>query len=82
VFLVGLSLFVAVIALPSADATTLSDLWRNFLLSLVYHVNLFLDVPDESGVKGVLYIDWLVVIARYVLIGVLVAALYRRLSHR
>jgi Pentapeptide repeats (8 copies) len=51
VFLFGLSFLLAVIAVPNADQTTLSDLWRNFLLSFVYNVNLFLDVPDKSGVR-------------------------------
>jgi hypothetical protein len=82
VFLVALSFILAIAGSPGADETTLSDFWDHLLVSLTYHVNLFLGIPDETGVKGMLFIDWLIVITRYLILGVLVAALYRRLSHR
>src|SRR5688572_12405205 len=43
---------------------------------------MLLGLPDTSGAKGLLIVDWLVIVVRYVLLGMLVAALYRRLAHR
>ncbi len=76
------SMLLTGVRLPSSDSTSISDAGNLFWKAFIYHINLFLDVKDESGLKGLLVIDWIVVIARYVAIGLVIAALYRRLSHR
>jgi len=82
VLLCALSLIVTVVGIPDIDSAQLGSLVAFFLKVLVHHINLFLGVSDNSGIKGILFIDWIIVVARFLIIGVIVAALYRRLSHR
>ena len=63
--------------LPSIAEATLLDALNYFSKTFVYHINLFLGLPDGTGFKGVLVMDWIVVITRFLTIGVIVAALYR-----
>lgn len=86
---IALALLIAVFSailtakgLPNFSEATLLDVLNYFSKTFVYHVNLFLGLPDGTGFKGVLVMDWIVVITRFLTIGVIVAALYRRLSHR
>ena len=77
-----LSAILAAYELPSIAEMKIYDAWNYFSMAFVYHVNLFLGLPNEPGIKGMLVIDWIVVVIRFLVIGVIVAALYRRLSHR
>jgi hypothetical protein len=60
----------------------ISDAINYFIMAFYYHVNLFLGLPYKSEIKGLMVMDWIVVITRFLAIGIIVAALYRRLSHR
>jgi len=83
ILLAALSLCLAAQTFTSIPNPTFTIAVDLFWIAFVYHSNLFLGLPvDQAGIKGLMWIDWLLVITRYVAIGVLVAALYRRLSHR
>ena len=81
-FLCLISVFMALTTLPSIQEATVTDALDLFLIYLSYNLNLFLDLPIDSGIRRVGWIEWIVVVARYLAIGVIVAALYRRLAHR
>lgn len=49
---------------------------------MVYYVSLFVDVPYKAQVPQIVLIDWIVVIFRYLSLGILVSGLFRWLSHR
>jgi hypothetical protein len=49
---------------------------------MTYYVSLFLDAPYKDSLPHILVIDWIVVIFRYVSLGILVSGLFRWLSHR
>ncbi len=82
VILVVLSAVLTASTLSSFNKTTLQDVWLHFEAAIVYHVDLFLGLPNSSGIKGVLFLDWTVGVMRFLIVGVIVAALYRQLSHR
>ncbi len=82
VLLLVLSAIAVAIRLPSADDVTLSEALSVFWAAFSYHVNLLLGLSDGSAINGIPIIDWIIVLTRLVAIGVIVAALYRRLSHR
>lgn len=49
---------------------------------MIYYVSLFLDAPYRDSLPHIIVIDWIVVIFRYVSLGILVSGLFRWLSHR
>lgn len=49
---------------------------------MLYYVSLFLDAPYRDSLPHIIVIDWIVVIFRYVSLGILVSGLFRWLSHR
>src|SRR3546814_7615328 len=75
-----MSLFLAVYRFPGTSETSLSVFLDLTWSALLYHVDLFLAVPTRSEIRGLLLVDWLIAILRYVAIGMLVAALYRHLA--
>lgn len=85
----SVTLLVALAALLSVSTTTLlpsdpavSDVFRHFFEALKYYISLFLDVATDARVQQIVWLDWLIVIARYVAFGVLVSGIFRWLSHR
>ncbi len=50
--------------------------------SLIYTFALFFDVPLQSEVSGFLFIDFIILIMRYIYFGLLVSMLYKSISHR
>lgn len=50
--------------------------------SLIYTFSLFFDVPLESGFSGFLFVDFLILVMRYIYFGLLVSMLYKSISHR
>jgi hypothetical protein len=52
------------------------------LRPLEYVVQLFLDMNPEAKFRGYLMVDYLIVVMRYVYIGLFVAVLYKSISHR
>ncbi|MCQ2005260.1 pentapeptide repeat-containing protein [Rhizobium sp. NRK18] len=61
---------------------SVSQLTTVFKSYMVYYVSLFLDAPYEESLNHIVVIDWIVVIFRYVSLGILVSGLFRWLSHR
>lgn len=61
---------------------TVSDLAIQFKSYMIYYISLFIDAPYKDNLQNILVIDWLVVIFRYVNLGILVSGLFRWLSHR
>jgi hypothetical protein len=49
---------------------------------LQYTTSLFLDLPTESKFRGFLLVDYLIVIMRYLYIGLYISVLYRKISYR
>jgi hypothetical protein len=61
---------------------TISSAWNIFLGELSYYFNLFLDVQIEHQMQRIIWLDWIVVLSRYLVFGVLIAGLFRWFSHR
>lgn len=85
----SVTLLLALAATISVSTTTLlpsdpavSDVFRHFFQALTHYISLFLDVPTDARVQQIVWLDWLVVVARYVAFGVLVSGIFRWLSHR
>jgi hypothetical protein len=68
-------------AFGQADPT-ISSVSTTFSNSFSYYTSLFLDVQSEQHIDRILWLDWVVVVARYIAFGVLVTGLFRWLSHR
>lgn len=60
----------------------LSSLIAKFWEAFRYYTSLFLDVQNGRNIDRMFWLDWTVVVARYVAFGVLIAGLFRWLSHR
>lgn len=82
----SLLLFFSIVStwlwISSATEPTIREGLGYFTSSLIYYISLFLDVPNNNDVTPIIYIDWVVVIFRYISLGVLVSGLFRWLSHR
>lgn len=68
--------------IPGTESITLKETINHFYMAIIYNMNLFFGLTYAPNIDRLLIIDWLVVSARFVVIGLIVAALYRRLSHR
>lgn len=76
------SLISTLIWMSSFSDPTVSESLSIFGSSLMYYVSLFLDVQTEKASYNIIFIDWIVVIFRYISLGVLVSGIFRWLSHR
>jgi hypothetical protein len=61
---------------------SISQVAMMFKSYMIYYVSLFLDAPYKDNLQHIVVIDWIVVIFRYVSLGILVSGLFRWLSHR
>lgn len=61
---------------------TVSSISRAFGDALSYYTSLFLDVQTEKIIHRIIWLDWTIVVSRYLAFGVLVSGLFRWLSHR
>lgn len=66
----------------NAEDPTFSSVYGFFFRAFIYYTNLFLDVQGDQKIPVVLGLDWIVVLSRYLALGVLIAGLFRWLSHR
>ncbi|WP_037434418.1 hypothetical protein [Sinorhizobium fredii] len=82
IILTAVSALAAALWLSSATNPLVYDLASTFKSYLIYYVSLFLDAPTTENPRRFVVIDWVVVIFRYVSLGVLVSGLFRWLSHR
>ncbi|KGD95706.1 pentapeptide repeat-containing protein [Rhizobium sp. YS-1r] len=86
---------ISAIAILAAFSVISSAIWASALVDpsisqvigtfnsyMIYYVSLFLDAPYKDSLPHVVAIDWIVVIFRYVSLGILVSGLFRWLSHR
>lgn len=82
----ALLVFSAILSLifttDSLGSLTISSALSIFANALNYYMSLFLDVQTTAHVKSIVWLDWAIVISRYVAFGVLIAGLFRWLSHR
>ncbi|MGO7793022.1 pentapeptide repeat-containing protein [Rhizobium ruizarguesonis] len=61
---------------------SVSQLMIMFKSFMIYYISLFLDAPYRDNLPHIVAFDWMVVIFRYVGLGILVSGLFRWLSHR
>lgn len=66
-------------SLIDPSMTQLVNIFKSYV---IYYVCLFLDTPYHGDVPQIIVIDWIIVIFRYVSLGILVSGLFRWLSHR
>lgn len=82
VILAAFSLISSMAWASSVVDPSVSQLMAMFKSYMVYYVSLFLDAPYRESLTHIVVIDWIVVIFRYVSLGILVSGLFRWLSHR
>ncbi len=83
--LIVLVFFAAISAALWATSVTDPSIYQffgTFKAYTIYYISLFLDAPYEANLSQVIYLDWMVVIFRYLSLGILVSGLFRWLSHR
>ncbi|WP_434729887.1 pentapeptide repeat-containing protein [Rhizobium binae] len=66
----------------SLSDPSVSQLIIMFKSFMIYYISLFLDAPYRDSLPHIVVLDWIVVIFRYVSLGILVSGLFRWLSHR
>lgn len=75
----GASMITQALAQPDP---TISSLAGDFVRALTYYANLFLDIEFQRQVPRIIWLEWVIVLARYLAFGVLISGLFRWLSHR
>lgn len=61
---------------------SVSEIWNIFTQIIIYYGSFFLSVEVESPIPRSLGIEWILAAARILMVGMLVSALFRWLSHR
>ncbi|WP_433760927.1 pentapeptide repeat-containing protein [Brucella anthropi] len=82
IILAFFSLVSSVSWASSISDPSVAQLITQFKAYMIYYVSLFLDAPYKDDLSHIVLIDWLIVIFRYVSLGILVSGLFRWLSHR
>lgn len=74
--------FISIYFYGQNNGDSISSFYQQFNQYLLYYINLFIDVSNDSVPRRVIWIEWCVVSFRYLTTGVLISALFRWLSHR
>ena len=83
--LLSLTIFLVLISLVNFWAVLPRVSWggtREGLEVLRYSVDKFLDAPTQAEFRGFLIVDYILIIMRYLYIGLFISVLYKSISHR
>lgn len=61
---------------------TISSAVNVFRSEFSYYLNLFVDVQADHQTQRIIWLDWIIVLSRYLVFGVLISGLFRWFSHR